>query len=585
MFMKHFLYSLLLILVTIVGTSCQDKNFLDDTQTTDLDYEVVFSDSTYTVGFLTEIYREVGFDTNPERFEKDLRHYGGLQTACDEAQFRVEPAITTDVQFVTGTVNPVVITDDAWKKCYENIRRANIFMASAHKSPISEGRIKIHIAEARFLRAWYYFLLLRHYGGVPLIGDAIYGLEDDINTERSTFEECVEYIVSECNEAYKDLPYKPMGINNGRAGGGACHALISRVRLYAASPLFNGSNFAEDGYNKELVGYLAYDANRWKVAMEAAQSVISSGFYGLYIDNEEEIGRGFYRIMFFSDFMESYIESIFDYKGANGNGRERLFQPPSRTGGQGGFAYQELVDAFPMKNGKPITDPASGYNENDPYKDRDPRFYNTIITDQTVIADKAGASPVNIYLRQDGTPSGQDAVHQGTPTGYYINKMVKRDIAANDLHSGSQVRPLIRFGEILLNYAEARNEYSGPSEEVYQVLQLLRQRGGIDGGDNGLYGLKANMTQEEMREAIRNERRIELAIEGHRFWDVRRWMIAEETENKMMTGMEIQLKPDGTKSYKRFNVRKHIFHKQMYLWPFPDKEVAKSTVLVQNPYY
>ena len=577
----------LLLPCMVLWLSCSDGQFLDDTITTDLDYNAVFSDSTYTVGFLTEIYKEVGFDTNPSRFSDEHRAFGGLQTACDEAQYRIEPRITTDVQFVTGTINPVIITDDAWSKCYENIRRANVFLASVDKSPLSQSRKTTYKAEARFLRAWYYFILLRHYGGIPLIGDNIYGLDDEIKTERNSFEECVEYIVSECTEAAGFLTAKPMGRDNGRAGAGACRALISRVRLYAASPLFNGSNFGAEGFDKKLVGYPNYDIDRWKQAMDAAQSVIAMGTYDLYVDNSEEAGRGFYRIMFYSNWAQQgvYVESIFDHKAPYGSGRENLFSPPSRGRAAGGFPYQEFVDDFPMKNGKSISDPASGYQETDPYKDRDPRFYNTIVIDQTVLPNKGGALPINIYLLANGTPSGQDAVHQGTSTGYYINKMVSRDIAANDIHGGAQDRPLMRYGEILLNYAEARNEYSGPSDEIYEILKRLRERGGIEPGDDNMFGLKENMSQIEMREAIRLERRLELAIEGHRFWDVRRWMIAEDTENRMMTGMEVYLQADGSRQYVRFNVQRHIFAKQMYLWPFPDREVAKSTKLVQNPYY
>src|SRR5690606_4471666 len=140
-------------------------------------------------------------------------------------------------------------------------------------------------------------------------------------------------------------------------------------------------------------------------------------------------------------------------------------------------------------------------------------------------------------------------------------------------------RPLMRYAELLLNYAEALNEYDGPNARVYDAVNAVRERGGLFP-----YELPAGLTQEEMREAIRNERRIELAFEGHRFFDVRRWMIAEETDNKMMTGMEV-IRDGSSVTYNRFEVRKHNFRKAMYFWPIPYSEVAKSPELLQNPYY
>ncbi|MCD7973145.1 MAG: RagB/SusD family nutrient uptake outer membrane protein [Candidatus Azobacteroides sp.] len=589
--MKNLFYLFLLVLMGGV-ISCNDS-FLDETVTTDLDYETVFSDSTYTSDFLTEIYADIGFDTDLSRFQDPLvilnGPMGGLQTACDEAQYKVVPRISPDVQFVTGTVSPVTIRDDAWKKPYENIRRVNIFFANVHKSPMGEAAKKTYKAEARFLRAWYYFMLLQQYGGIPIIGDVVYESMDEMHGERSTFEECVEYIVKECEEAQKDLEINPSGRDHGRIGIGACKGLISRVRLYAASPLFNGSDFAPDNYPKELVGYPTEDKTRWKVAMEAAQDVMNLGYYSMYEDNDPEPGKGFYQLFLAASVPSAYCGTILEKKEGNGSARERLFQPPSRQGGGGGYPYQELVDAFPMKNGKPITDPNSGYDEKNPYADRDPRFYNTIIYDQTMIMDRTGMLPINIYLKPNGDPFDEDSYGIGTPTGYYFNKMLNREIAGNNVHGGPQSRPLIRYAEILLNYAEAKNEYSGPSEDIYDILKAIRRRGGIEAGDDGMYGLEKNMDYAKMRDAIRHERRIEFVLKGHRFYDVRRWMIAETTENQQMSAMRVQLvnEATGEKTYTRVTPVsfKHSFRKAMYLWPIPDAEVSKLPGLVQNPHY
>jgi len=170
--MKSISYFLSLIIVIVLCISCQDKGFLDETATTDLNIDVVFSDSTYTVGFLTEIYRDVGFDTDPGRFSS-FSLFGGLQGASDEVEFRSSSTITSDVLFATGTINPVVISTDAWEIPYQDIRRVNIFLKNVNRSPLSESKKTRFKAEARFLRAWYYSIMVKHYGGIPLIGDTV----------------------------------------------------------------------------------------------------------------------------------------------------------------------------------------------------------------------------------------------------------------------------------------------------------------------------------------------------------------------------------------------------------------------------
>lgn len=612
--MKNFFYSLLVIMILYGNFSCSDSSFLDETVTTDLDYTKVFSDSALVEGFLSEIYREIGFDIKGNRFSvsrlgESTVILGGLQTACDEAEFRTSSEVTADLQFAMGTVNPVVISDDAWKIPYQNIRRVNIFLQGIEQAPLQNAR-KVRLkAEARFLRAWYYHILVRHYGGVPLIGDVIYAEGDELKNTRDTYDDCLKYIIQECETAEKDLGVKPSGVLYGRAGGGACKALVARMKLYAASPLFNGNSDIITGTDvpAELIGYPEYSKERWKEAMDAAYSFLTLGRYQLYVlnvdpkkDNASEPGFAFYALFFAWDATyrpASLVESIFEDRSIGRVERETWYSPPSFGGGNSGFPYQNLVDTYPMRNGKAITDAGSGYDPNHPYKGRDPRFYNTICCDSTFLPNLAGERilRVNTYLNVDGSSSGKDAVHQGTTTGYYINKMVSREWAANAVHGTGEITPLMRYAEIYMIYAEAMNEYNiangGESgivpagEATYTVLKDIRARAGIDAGADGMYGLKSDMTRLEMREAIRNERRIEFAFEGMRFFDVRRWKIAEQTDNQMMTGMEIQLKANGGKSYTRFDVRQRAFRKAMYFWPIPYSETSKAPTLIQNPNY
>lgn len=562
--------------------SCSQEGFLDETQTTDLDEQTVFADSTYTTAFLSDIYTQVGFSSDPGRFSAFFTNHGGLQTASDEAEPRISTDITTDLQFITGTINPVVVSNDAWNTCYASIRKVNQLLKHLPDTPLTAARKNRYEGEARFLRAWYYFILLEHYGGVPLLGDQTFDVEGDIPTVRNTYKECVDYILKECDAADDLLPTDPSGRDYGRAGGGACKALKARILLYAASPLHNGNDYAAP-YN-ELLGYPDFDMNRWKLAMDAAEAVIGLGSYSLYVDNDEEPGRGFYRIWVANDFISENASSgnIFVQKAPYATpGRAGLFNPPSRGGGGGGYPYQESVDVFYMANGKPITDSDSGYNPKDPYINRDPRFYYSIIFDQVPKQNGFDPNvPVDIYLgNYNGKLAGQDAVHSGTPTGYYINKMMHKVSAANYFIATDQSRPLIRYAEILLDYAEARNEFQGPDDQVYKAVEAVRERAGLNP-----FQLDSGMSKDQMREAIRQERKIELMFEGFRFWDVRRWMIAEETENRTMTGMEV-IRDGASAEYNRFNVRKHVFRQAAYFWPIPYSEVAKSPDLLQNPFY
>lgn len=276
------------------------------------------------------------------------------------------------------------------------------------------------------------------------------------------------------------------------------------------------------------------------------------------------------------------------------------FVPPSCGGDKyGGYIYWDLCEAFPMLDGKAIDDPTgkyyAGYSPVTPKLYRDPRFGNNVTVNN--MAQMSAGDPSHMVYTCIGDGATDDAIYSGTPTGVYIKKMVHRNCAGNYFVAPPISRPLIRFAEILLNYAEAANEYYGSdfSEDLggtqmspLEVLKLIRRRAGIEAGDDGMYGLKANMTQDEMRKAIQLERRLELCFEGFRFFDVRRWMIAEQTDNAMMHGIELTHTGKNMSTgytWKVVDVRKHVFRKSMYFWPIPYNETVKNPELMQNPYY
>jgi hypothetical protein len=574
-------------LIGCLMLSCEEAQFLDNTETTNLNEQTVFADSTFATQFFFGLYENIGFDSDPGRFNDGNVFFpsysGGLDAATDETEPKIIPVITSDIQFATGTVNAVIVSRDAWDVCYRNIRKANQFLKNLSIMPFQPDLKLRYASETRFLRAWYYAILLKHYGGIPLVGDSVYTAEDKISALRKTYAECVQYIVSECDAAAEKLATKPVAREYGRIGAGACKALKARVLLYAASPLFNGSGFAPEPLTS-IVGYPNEDQERWRMAAEAAEAVISLNAYKLHINNSPIPGEGFYEEFVAKDFQSTNATEglILERVATDNRYEEQLWQPPSRGGSNGAHPYQAIVDAFGMRNGKAISEPTSGYDPLNPYANRDPRLDNSISHDQSLMpATLLGPRvPIDIFLgNYQGRLAGQDAVHAGTPTGYYVNKMIKRDVIANAFIDGPGSRPLMRYAEVLLNYAEAKNEYDGPTPEVYAAIEAIRERAGLSP-----FQLPGGLTKETMRDVIRNERRVELAFEGHRFFDVRRWMIAEETENKMMTGMEV-VRDGSSVEYNVFNVRKHNFRPAMYFWPIPYGEVAKSPELLQNPYY
>ena len=578
-----------LLLALILGAAvailpaCSKTGFLDQTVTTSLDETTTFTDSANAMAFLNNIYSAAGFASDPRRFSGGS-YAAGLEAACDEAEGPNASSSNGFIQFATGTVNPSVVPDDAWSIPYSNIRAVNQLLRNMYRVPFAASVKQQAVAEARFLRAWYYTMLLEHYGGVPLIGDTVYTATDKIDATRRSFKSCVDYILSECDAAADVLPMVQTGAQWGRACKGACLALKARVLLFAASPLFNNGGMAHGTAGLDsVVAYPDSDPNRWQLAADAARAVIATHAFSLYVDSTSvpgEPGYGFQHV-----FIErsNNPEYIFAHMMGENKYLESLWDVPSRGGSNGAFAYQEMVDAFPMSNGLAITDPASGYDPGNPYQDRDPRLGYTIIHDSTLrpVFGANQPSPVLLYLNSNVNPpvaASGDAVYKGTPTGLYIYKMMDPTLINNSLGTTTRCLPLMRYAEILLNFAEAANEAGGPTTEVYQSIEAIRQRAGLRP-----YQLPTGLTQDQMRDVIHTERRLELAYEGFRFFDVRRWLIAEQTDNLQMHGMEVDR--GAAVVYKPFNVRKHQFTKAMYLWPIPLKEIAKSPELQQNPLY
>jgi hypothetical protein len=546
-------------------SACKKGGFLDQVKVTDLNEETVFADSARTMAFLTRIYSDIGFSADPKRFGGSV----GIYNITDETEHSSQSATAYNIIFQTGAVSALNIPDDAWVTTYANIRRVNILLSHLPTTPLS-APLRARVAgEARFLRAWYYFILLKHYGGIPLVGDVVYTATDVVPGKRATYEACVNYIEAECNAAAAVLPFSHSTLDYGRITKGAAMALKSRLLLYAASPLFNGRADNMEG----VLGYPTADATRWSKAAQAAKDLVDANQYQLY-DLTTQPGYGFQKVFT----LRKNSEYILAVMAANNRTLEAVWDPATRTGTGSAMPYQELVDAFGMSNGKPITDPTSGYNPANPYVGRDPRLnWSILYNDGLRLNVSKTITAVSTYVgaAQDGFPT--------TKTGYFLRKMLDDNTIASTTSSPTErCFPLIRYAEVLLNYAEASNE-AGNISIAYDQIKAIRKRAGITAGTDGNYGLAVSLTKDAMREIIQNERRIELAIEEHRYWDVRRWKIAENVSNKTLHGMKIT-KTGTVYSYEIVNVRTPVFTgPKWYLWPIPQGEVNKSADLQQNP--
>jgi hypothetical protein len=566
--MKRFRVNFLLAAFLIAMVACSKDYEAIPLEKVTIEYVFDKDDSlgTYANKFLNSIYSKLPGGYN--RVGGDL-----LDAASDDA---ISGFIGTTAvsQLATGayTSYAAIADETPWGSAYAAIRAASIFVSNINVSPVKEtlpNGSSIRYAwkaEARFIRALFYFELLKRYGGIPLMGDQVRTLGDDVQVPRSSFADCVQYIVSECDAIKDSLRPNPIAapeVNSHRATRGAALALKARVLLYAASPLFNGQNI--DAGNA-LTGYTNYDKERWKLAADAARTLMDEHTFSL-LPNFKDIF-----------ITQNNREIIFFRQGGNNSEIEN-------TNGPVGFAKvargrtnptQELINAFPTDAGLPITDPASGYNPVDPYAHRDPRLTMSILYN--------GARWLNTEIQTfEGGQHRPGGAEPGTVTGYYMRKFMGNFENATQYSNVPHDWIFLRYAEVLLNFAEAENEYNGATNEVYQVLKDLRARAGIIAGDDGMYGLRIGLSQDEMRQLIRNERRVELAFEEHRFWDIRRWKIAEQVYNAKLHGMSIiRNGPDFT--YNVVEVFRPVFSApRMYLYPIPYDEVVKNDNMSQNP--
>jgi hypothetical protein len=493
-----------------------------------------------------------------------------------------------------------------WNVVYQRIRKCNEFLqeVETYKANYSEEWLSKRIDEVRFLRAFFYAGLWQHIGGVILLTEPLDRntmTEEQLYRKRDTFEATYDFLTKELGEivdnGYLDIKYNKGDANAGRATLASALALKGWIELYAASPAFNAATpVAAEGTGAtpeqiKLVGFGDYDKQRWEIAAATNKKFLTlyKGSYQLFDDMSK----------FWSEATEYNSEVIWDRQlERNISGLTSDFAQkggPTYILGKyytwGNFCpTQELVDEFCMDNGLPINHPSSGYDPENPYKNREQRFYDFIVYDGASYKMNWMEKEDVIYTRIDKINPSKNEIELGqsdvTRTGYYFKKRMDPDNPPSDGYGINYV--LFRYAEVLLNYAEAQNEAFGPAD-VYDAMNELRTARGLPTLET-TYGGK-NLNQDQMREVIQKERHVELCFENKRFYDLVRWRIAFDVLNKELHGMKIYNTSPNDNSgkwiYERLPLTSHphVFTQKMYMCPIPYSVITANSKIIQNPGY
>lgn len=437
---------------------------------------------------------------------------------------------------------------NTWQIMFANIRKCNLLIEKVTGSELEVDVKKSMIAQARFLRVHFYKTLIDLYGGVPLITNVLdRNSGEEIAYPRSSYEECVAFIQKECTEAAADLPSKITNTADlGRATKGSALALKGEEELYAG---------------------------KWQDAAATHWEIIQSDVYDLFPD---------YAGLFYAN-NENNQEVIFDIQYAANTRPKHINQYwgvvdlPSGGGWGNCDPTQDLVDCYAFLDGKTAAEGSDLYDPDHPYENREKRFYASIIYDGSVWRD-------NIVYTRLGVPNNPNEINitgkggNTGRTGYFMKKLQDSTISSrpSDLDGANVI--IFRYAGVLLNYAEAKNEFSGPDQTVYDAINKIRTRAGLP-------GLPTGLSQDEMRQRIRQERRVELAFEGKRFYDIRRWRTADDIFSQPIHGMKIT-EVNGKLQYEKIAVREVTFDApKNYMLPIPQYAIDQNPKLTQNPGY
>lgn len=586
--MKTIMKTFLALAFCLVVGSC-NTDFLNVTPPERLSEVSVWNDPVLVEAFVNEIYRGlnhgirelmIGSFTDESQF---IHNYGSTQIV----QSNITPS---DI----GSWTRGDVDEFRWVGLYQRIRHINMVLDNIDKVPFANEAWRSRLkGEVHFLNAYFYMNLVRLHGGVPLIKET-YKLDADFAVNRNTLEECVKYIVDESNLAASLLPVSHTGANLGRATKGAALSIKARMLLYAASDLYNNTSWAQGYAKPELISMSTSisRAVRWQAAKDAAKAVIDIGIYQLQDTNNP-----------IKDYTDVFLtknsrEAIFSRYFLKSRGWEESALPGLANGPNGYHNWggntpvQELVDDYEMTDGSKF-DWNNPVHASQPYANRDPRFSASILYDQAIWrprpSDAVSIDPVGkIIIRTVQTATGpiygldtrKGPIEDwnGGYSGYYMRKFIDPNVVHEFAAAGgNQEAPwhYFRLAEMYLNYAEACIGL-GQEPEARSYMNMLRQRAGMpDITESGA----------ALVDKYRNERRIELVFEQHRYFDVRRWMIAPTVLGRNINGIVINQPLDGPVTYARLKLQDRAWNNKMYFLPIVQDELNKNKNLVQNPLY
>ncbi|SMO53742.1 RagB/SusD family nutrient uptake outer membrane protein [Solitalea koreensis] len=545
--MKTKIFALSILVCGALGfSSC--KKGLDLEPNDRLTDQQLWSNQSLVLMYTNNFYSQL-----PSEFNGVISSSWLLSSLTDDAMVS---STSTSSSSARGIANQLFDANNSpltstWNNRYTYIRRANLYLQNIDNVP-GDQQLNVRLkAEVRFLRAYYYYDLVQWFGGVPLITTAQNYDDPDLFRPRNTIDECYDFLTSELDLAANDLPSSYSTADAGRITKQAAMALKCRVQMLKkdwTSAAATAKAIMDLGKNSLLANYTSVFTTPAATNTEVILSVQHN-------NNKDERGTQF------------DLNTMSPYYGGSGSN----------------CPTQNLVDDYEMKTtGKAITDPTSGYDPTKPYLNRDPRFDATILYDNAVFKSRN----MQMYTGgQDVTPNTGLGITTDkiSPTGYYLKKFTNESLNIMDANVRSSYNwPLIRYAEVLLNYAEAQNEAVGADPSVYNAINAVRQRAGMPVVATGL-------DQAQMRNVIRHERRIELAFEGFRYWDAKRWKTAEQwfssTTNPIKKATITYVASTNTRTYdftKTVTYNRSFLAKH-YLFPIPQAEMIKpGSKLTQN---
>lgn len=567
--MKKIIISLFSIL--LVFSSCS----MDDIPLEDMPPEVAYRDSFRVEMFINELYAYINTGQTYNRIGAGGTGGAMFDCATDIGVYSPVNNQASLLIYTNAQMNPSPNgnPDSRWAECYTGIRKANIFLKYIHLSNMSEGRKNRMIGEAMLHKALLHFELVKRFGGIPIMDDLL-DLSGDINIPRSSYEDCVEYIVNLCDRAAELLPTRYPISNYGRLTKGAAYGVKAKMLLYAASPLVNEKPLPDATIYQK---YSSPDKARWKRAADAALQVIElrnpdgSPAHELYSD---------FQRFFFTK--EGNYEGIIMRQNTHTNAVDKANGPSGFQGARGNTNLTlEFINMFEMKDTGLLPEEDPAYDPQRPYEGRDKRFYSIVLYNGSELWGR------QVETYKGGLDYPAAAGQKGCVTGFtmykHIDPLVR--IVAPEIRTFHDF-PVLRYADILLIYAECMNEYMGLGDDdlvnddlIYRCINDIRDRGELPH--------VSNLTKGEMRDLIHRERTIELSFEESRYYDLKRWREAETVLNRPVHGVIIEKVGEDFEYKYKINgepivVENRVFHPKMYFYPIPQTEMDKNKALIQN---